>query len=61
MIDADDFMLFIELTGFILCGAYFRAQYRDWRRQKTSDAKEKIQVRLLYQLDSRSARSQGGQ
>ena len=48
MIDSDDFMLFIVITGFVLCGAYFRAQYKDWRRQQTSDAKEKIQVRLLY-------------
>lgn len=59
MIDSDDFMLFIVITGFVLCGAYFRAQYKDWRRQQTSDAKEKIQVRLLYQLDSQSPRSQG--
>jgi hypothetical protein len=60
MINIDNFMLFIVMMGFALCGAYFRAQYKDWRRHQTLDAKEKGRVRLLYQRDSQSPCSQAG-
>jgi hypothetical protein len=48
MINAGTFMMFIIITGFALCGVYFRGQYRDWRRQRTADDREKAQIRLLY-------------
>jgi hypothetical protein len=55
MINADDFMLFLVIAGFALCLAYFRAQYRDWRRRQISEASQKSRARLLYQLDAKSA------
>jgi hypothetical protein len=60
MINVDNFMLFVVMTGFALCGVYFRGQYKDWRRHQASDAKEKSRVSLLYQRDSQSPRSQAG-
>jgi hypothetical protein len=48
MINADDFMMFIVLAGFALCGAYFRAQYMEWRQQKAAAVKNDVRVRLLY-------------
>jgi hypothetical protein len=39
----------MHLVGIALCGAYFRGQYTDWRRQQTAETERKIQVRLLYQ------------
>jgi hypothetical protein len=41
MINADTFLMIIIVAGFALCGVYFRAQYRDWRRQRAADDKEK--------------------
>lgn len=58
MMDADNFMMLIVFSGFALCGAHFRAQYIDWRRQQTADGKQKLRDRLLYQVDS--ARPLGG-
>ena len=52
MINADSFMMFIVFGGLALCGAYFRAQYIDWRRQQTADVKPKLRGRLLYQVES---------
>jgi hypothetical protein len=60
MINVDNFMVFLVIAGFALCGAYFRAQYKEWRRQQSSDANEKIRIRLLYQVDSQPPCSQGG-
>jgi hypothetical protein len=47
MIDAGTLMMFIIITGFALCGVYFRGQYRDWRRQRTADDKDKARIHLL--------------
>jgi hypothetical protein len=47
--NVDNLMMIMILSGVALCGAYFRAQYRDWRRQQTAAIEEKIRVHLLYQ------------
>jgi len=46
----DAFMMFTVYGGFALCAAYFRAQYMDWRQERAADLKEKIRVRLSYQV-----------
>jgi hypothetical protein len=51
MADVDSFMMFLDIGGLVLWAAYLRAQYRDWRRQKSAAAQEKDQVRLLYQVE----------
>jgi hypothetical protein len=50
--NVDNLMMVLILVGIALCGAYFRSQYMDWRRQQTAEAEKKLQVRLLYQDDS---------
>jgi len=47
----DSVMVVVILCGFALCGGYFSAQYRDWRRQQNTKIQEKIRVRLLYLID----------
>ncbi len=47
----DNLMLAMILSGFALCGAYFRAQYRDWRDRRIAEAKRKSRARLQYQVD----------
>jgi hypothetical protein len=44
----DTFMMFIVISGFALCGAYFRAQYMDWRNEQTAEVERTIRVRLLW-------------
>ena len=44
----DNLMIVMILTGFALCGAYFRAQYRDWRSRQTTEAEQKSRVRPIY-------------
>jgi hypothetical protein len=44
----DNLMMVMILGGFALCGAYFRAQYRDWRNRRTAEAEQKSRVRLMY-------------
>jgi hypothetical protein len=58
MINADSFMMFTIITGFVVCGAYFRGQYRDWRRQRTAHDNEKVRFRLSYSVDSESSHQQ---
>ncbi len=41
-------MMVMILGGIALCGAYFRAQFMDWRTQQTDEVDKKIRVRLLY-------------
>jgi hypothetical protein len=47
----DNGMMIIILSGFALCGGYFRAQYTDWRKKQNAEMQEKIRVRLLYLVD----------
>jgi hypothetical protein len=49
----DDVMMIIILGGFALCGGYFRAQYKDWRKQHIAETQRKLRVRLLYMADTR--------
>jgi hypothetical protein len=44
----DNLMMVMILSGFALCGAYFRAQYRDWRNRQSAEAEQKRRVRLMY-------------
>ena len=44
----DNLMMVMILTGFALCGAYFRAQYKDWRSRQTSEAEQKSRIPLTY-------------
>ncbi len=44
----DGLMMVMILGGFALCGAYFRAQYRDWRSRQTAEAQQKNRARLTY-------------
>jgi hypothetical protein len=44
----DNLMMVMILTGFVLCGAYFRAQYRDWRNRQTAEAEQRSRVPLIY-------------
>jgi hypothetical protein len=44
----DDLMMAMILGGFALCGAYFRAQYRDWRHRRAAEAEQKGRARLMY-------------
>lgn len=46
--NADNLMMVMILGGITLCGAYFRAQYLDWRNRQTAEAERKNRVRLLY-------------
>ena len=46
----DNFMMLIVICGLVLCGAYFRSLYSDWRRQQTADVEENDRLRLLYQV-----------
>ena len=39
-------MMVMILGGIALCGAYFRAQFMDWRTQQTAEVDKKIRVRL---------------
>jgi hypothetical protein len=56
----DAFMMFTVYGGFALCAAYFRAQYMDWRQEHAADLKEKVRVRLFYQVRfSRGRKSVG--
>jgi hypothetical protein len=48
MMDVDDLMMVMILGGIALCGAYFRAQYMDWRNQQTAEVQKTIRLRLLY-------------
>jgi hypothetical protein len=48
MINAYNLMMVMIFSGIALCGAYFRAQYRDWRSQQTAEVERKLRVRLLY-------------
>jgi hypothetical protein len=58
MINAGTFVMFIIITGFALCGVYFRVQYKDWRRQRAADDNEKARIRLLYPVHSESSHQQ---
>jgi hypothetical protein len=49
----DNVMMIIILGGFALCGGYFRAQYKDWRKQHIAETQGKTRVRLLYMADAR--------
>jgi hypothetical protein len=48
MMNASDLIMVMILGGFALCGAYFRAQYMDWRNQQTVEVGRTIRLRLLY-------------
>jgi hypothetical protein len=52
MISAYNLMMVVIFSGIALCGAYFRAQYRDWRNQQTAEVERKLRVRLLYRNES---------
>jgi hypothetical protein len=43
-------------SGIALCGAYFRAQHRDWRSQQTAEVERKLRIRLLYRDESSQRR-----
>jgi len=58
MINADNLIMFIIISGFALCSAYFLAQYRDWRRRRMVDAEEMLRVRRLFQADYESSHQQ---
>jgi high-affinity Fe2+/Pb2+ permease len=49
-------MMLIVVAGLVLCGAYWHAQLKDWHRQRTSDAKEALQIRLLYHVREEPSR-----
>jgi hypothetical protein len=49
----DNVMMIIILAGFALCGGYFQAQYKDWRKQNLAETRGKMRVRLLYMADTR--------
>jgi hypothetical protein len=44
----DNLMMVMILSGFALCGAYFRAQYRDWRNRQAAEVEQKSRIRLIY-------------
>jgi hypothetical protein len=46
----DNCMMLIVISGLVLCGAYFRSLYSDWRRQQTANIEENDRLRLLYQV-----------
>jgi hypothetical protein len=52
MMNVDNLLMVMILVGIALCGAYFRGEYMDWRRQQTAESERKIQVRLLYKDES---------
>jgi hypothetical protein len=58
MVSVDTFMMFTVFSGLALCGVYFRSQYLDWRRRQTADVRQKLVVRLLYQVEAGLSRSQ---
>jgi hypothetical protein len=47
----DNVMTIIILSGFALCGVYFRIQFTDWRTRQNAEMQERIRVRLLYSAD----------
>jgi hypothetical protein len=46
----DNLMIVIIFGGIAVCGAYFRAQYLDWRNRQTAKIIERAKVRLLYRV-----------
>jgi len=44
----DNLVMAMILSGFALCGAYFRAQYKEWRRRLSAKVKQSDRIRLLY-------------
>ena len=49
--NVDNLMMLMIWGGIALCGAYFRAQYVNWRNQQTTGIEKKIRVRLLYRAE----------
>ena len=50
----DGLMMVMILGGFALCGAYFRAQYRDWRAVKPLKLNRKTAPVLPIRVDGRA-------
>jgi hypothetical protein len=48
-----DLMMITVLGGFALCAEYFRAQYKDWRKQRIAEAQGNMRMRLLHWVDTR--------
>jgi hypothetical protein len=52
MLSADTFMMITIFSGFALSAAYFRALFLDWRRRHTAEVKRKVEIRLLFRVES---------
>jgi hypothetical protein len=46
--DASHLMMAMIVSGIALCGVYFRAQYKDWRRRQAAEFEENLRLRKLY-------------
>jgi hypothetical protein len=40
------------LSGFVLCGCYFRAKYMNWRHEKDAQMRNAVLLRELYRRES---------
>ena len=47
----DSLLIVIIFSGVALCGAYFRAQFVDLRKQRRAEIEEGTRTHLLYRVE----------